>query len=333
MWPFFVYLDCVAIVLGFVTNIALFLAIKNRTALNVRSYGNMVMVCTMEDIFYTIVLALCHQQIQIVDHKLLIISYGIENILPWWPATILSSMEYFFLIEAVTILPAQFYYRYYLMTTTTTSQRTKNFVLFFLVFMSCLITSSIAIFAVACHVKSVRRPKSHYTDLLDPVFWDPETNQTEYAGAVDFEDWEGWLFMGWGGVLITVSYVIMMYYGHQSIKGVTLNVDTQNASAKVQQLRAQFTRNMIAQTINSFLMAVFPMFIVVVLMFSGLNIRSYGVAIMSLVAWTPFTNAAMCLTIIKPYRDYVMGRSKSSSIVKATSIAPVSSAVQKQSKY
>ncbi|CAD5217785.1 unnamed protein product [Bursaphelenchus okinawaensis] len=216
------------------------------------------------------------------------------------------------------------------MTTTTTSQRQKNFVLFLLVFVSCVITVSIAVFAVACHVKSVQRPRSYYTDLLYPVFF--SNNSTEYAGAVDFEDWEGWLFMGWGGVLITISYAIMMYYTQQSIKAVTLNVDTQTASPKVLKLRAQFSRNMIAQTINSFFMAVLPMFIVVVLMFSGVNTTWYTIIIMSLVAWTPFTNAAVCLAIIKPYRDYILRKRNSSVVFKANSTAPGSSTFHKSSR-
>lgn len=120
MWPAFAYIDAFAAVLGLFANFVKFFAVKGGTSSNVRSYGNMVLICTVIDIFYAIVTLLCHQHIQINNHVLLIISYGIENYIPWWPATILSSIEYFFLIEAVTILPVQFYYRYYLMTTSTT---------------------------------------------------------------------------------------------------------------------------------------------------------------------------------------------------------------------
>lgn len=151
MLPWFVVVKLVALGLGAVSNLLLLAAVRKHTPPAVRDYGHMVMASALMDLFYVVVCVVClhvslsgnfvklscftlkaphsaestkkgtagFQEPQTVDHALLIMVYGPEFWLRdhWWLQNIVSGLEYYALVFAVLILPAQFYYRYYLIST------------------------------------------------------------------------------------------------------------------------------------------------------------------------------------------------------------------------
>ncbi|CAD5216194.1 unnamed protein product [Bursaphelenchus okinawaensis] len=289
-----------------VSNVLLIFAVKKRTTSTVRCYGNMVLSSSIMDIIYICAVVSCHHQIQVHGHVFIIMSYGLEYfLLPWWwPQNLLSGMEYFVVVWAVLILPAQFYYRYYLLTTVD-HDRQKDWKLFNLVAISFVLTWPTYILTIACHKQTKGRGLEEYQKLLDPVFFDSHGN-THMTAAIDFKDWEAIVGFFYSGAMMSGAYFVALYYGYMSFKKIVPEGGV--VTQKVQKLRVQFMRNLIAQTINSYIFAVFPMLIIVACVFIGTNTKHYGIGIMLVSAWCPFMNAALSIIIIRPYREFVFGR-------------------------
>ncbi|KAI6237597.1 hypothetical protein M3Y95_00282100 [Aphelenchoides besseyi] len=309
MRPFFLYLDDIATFLGIVSNALLIVAVKKRTAKNFRSYGNMVLVSALIDLTYAIVIMACHHQLQFVDGAMLITSYALDPYLPVLPKLMLGSLEHFFVLEAIIILPAQYWYRYYLIT----NSNPENDNMFFMAVGGTLLASSgMAVNCVLSNLAAIKkRGDDYYIRLLDPSIIHGDPKDT-FASVVDMKDWESWCYIGWAGLVINICYCGAVYYCYKSITGIAPALSG-GLSKKARQMKAAFTRNLIVQTTNSFVFCMLPMFIIMLTMFFKFEFGRFNFCFMTLMAWAPAANGIFSLMIIRPYRKFIF-RTEASSI-------------------
>ncbi|CAD5232793.1 unnamed protein product [Bursaphelenchus xylophilus] len=83
-------------------------------------------------------------------------------------------------------------------------------------------------------------------------------------------------------------------------------VSIQQSSERTKELQRQFTRSLIAQTINAGIFAIFPIALVCIAMQWRLDGKMIGTAVMSPLSWLPSANAILTIYLIKAYRRYVM---------------------------
>ncbi|KAI6170720.1 hypothetical protein M3Y97_01121900 [Aphelenchoides bicaudatus] len=165
MKPFFLYIDDAATFLGILSNFVLIIAVKKRTAPSFKSYGTMVLVSALVDLFYAFIILTCHHHLQFVDGVMLINSYSLDPHLPLWPRLILGSLEHFCVLEAIIILPVQYYYRYFLMQRA--GQQTDH-VFYGLTFVTIICSLGMAALCIWSNLSAMTRGNDHYIKMLEP---------------------------------------------------------------------------------------------------------------------------------------------------------------------
>ncbi|KAI6237898.1 hypothetical protein M3Y95_00313100 [Aphelenchoides besseyi] len=283
-------------------NIFLIYVVIRCTNPSFRSYSRIVLIYAVYDVIYCIAGLICQEQVDIHDGVYYTFSFGIDYYFPEFVNSIFLSTIYLSLIIiAVTLIPTQFYYRHLLLTSTTA----QNGRLILALSLSVISGSSIGLFSYFCRREAQQRGREYYLSKLSDL-WKEEGYRNSFVNAIDMKDLVTQSSLVWGTTMIFCSYAIAIYYAYLSLRVIQPSNEVEIANnSRAAQLKSQFTRNLIIQSICAFSFSVLPASLVGVstLLYLDLPISS-SVSMFSL-AWMPVFNATSSLLCIGPYRTYV----------------------------
>ncbi|KAI6198922.1 hypothetical protein M3Y96_00571900 [Aphelenchoides besseyi] len=296
--------DTLCGIFAFFLNIFLIFVVVRCTKPSLRSYSRMVMICAVYDVVYSFVGLICQQdqqQVDIYDGVYYTFSFGIDYYFPELVSPmLLSTIQISLIVIAVTLIPTQFYYRHLLLTST----NAQNGRLIFALCLSVISGSFVGLFGYVCRLEAQKRGREYYLNQLSARC--KEDYKDAFVNAIDMRDPLTGSSLVYGTSLIIISYAVAVYYGYRSLKLVrpANESDIANNSRAVQ-LKSQFTRNMVIQSICAFALSVLPTSLVGVSTLMYFNSPISNSSSMFSFAYLPIFNATSSLICIGPYRDYV----------------------------
>ncbi|CAD5232350.1 unnamed protein product [Bursaphelenchus xylophilus] len=291
--------DTIACALGFTLNVFLVIAILKTSTDKFRSYSYLVLTGAVFDIIFSTFEWISLHQLLIKNGIMYVMPHGLEFNLFKYFGYHLMIAHCFVGMHGLWILPAHYHYRYVIIT--------KPSAPVTVLLRNLLITSTTALCMGAVAVigvnQAMARGFDYYLSQIDEEWFDQNGN-SHFLYAMDFRD-SGTLaffFVSFG--ITTVCFGISIYYAYKAWKFIVKSGGER--SKRTTRLQEQFTKSLLAQTINAVIFAVMPISVMCLSMQFKLNCKWSGLWVMSVISWLAAANAILTLIIIKTYRKYAL---------------------------
>uniref|UniRef100_A0A1I7SUW8 G_PROTEIN_RECEP_F1_2 domain-containing protein n=1 Tax=Bursaphelenchus xylophilus TaxID=6326 RepID=A0A1I7SUW8_BURXY len=294
LWAF----DNLGVFLGLILNSLLFMAIVKTTDQRIRHFSYLALSMSVSDIFYSLVEGATQHQLLIRNGMFLVMPHGVESFLGPWSYSVFMWLHSAVVMQSLLILPALCHYRYKLKTFKAGTDM-------FIVIRNVAISASLSVvlgLCLACGVEQAkRRGYTYYRRFVNPEWFDSD-GSTLFKYACDMRDLGTVVYFAGGFFLAIIGVIMAGYYSLKAWK----TVNSQDASERTKELQRQFTRTLVAQTINAAVFAIFPATVASTTMQGGIDVHAAGAVVMSQVSWLPSANALLAIYLIKAYRRYVL---------------------------
>ncbi|CAD5232796.1 unnamed protein product [Bursaphelenchus xylophilus] len=283
---------------GLFLNSFLLLAVYKTTDSKSRPYSYLFLTSALFDIFYSLMELTVQHQLLIKDGMFMVMPHGIEAQLDSWTYPWIMAPHAAFMIHSINILPALCHYRYKLIT----SGSTVNPLLMLRNICYATLASAClgALMGFSAYQASLRGYQ-HYLALVTTEWFDDD-GTTPFKYVCDMRDWGTVTFFYGGSVGASIALCMAGVYTIRAWKAVS----TQHSSERTRELQRQFSRSLIAQTINAGIFAIFPIALAMIAMQWRLDGKMIGTAVMSPLSWLPSANAFLTIYLIKAYRRYAL---------------------------
>ncbi|CAD5232798.1 unnamed protein product [Bursaphelenchus xylophilus] len=284
--------------LGLILNSILLFTVLKTADSKTRTTSYLFLTSAVFDMLFSLTELAVQHQLLIKNGIFMVMPHGIEAYLDPWTYPWLMAPHAALVVHSIHILPALCHYRYKLIT----SGAVMNPLLILrnIGYASAASVCLGAFFGLGAYQAGLRGYQ-HYVPYVTPE-WFAEDGTTPFRYACDMRDWATVVFFYGSSVSATTSIYLAGRYTVQAWKAV----NTQHSSERTKELQRQFTRSLIAQTVNAGIFAIFPVSLTTISMQLRLDADMIGTIVMSPLSWLPSANALLTIFLIKAYRHYVL---------------------------
>ncbi|CAD5219073.1 unnamed protein product [Bursaphelenchus xylophilus] len=299
-------------IFGGLISFLFFYLIVFRTAGELRKYRPIFLICSLTDLFFYGINTFVEIKSKMKDGVFMLRLEG--------PAQRYSREVQLYAVSvfvatlgmAITVLPAQFYYRYY---TLTRGKPLPIWKTMFIFSISYMVGVPMAILAYYSYGFGAPRKGLNYGQL-----WYPDT-PLPLVFYADTRDPVMMLYFGWGGTVITVAYMVLLYIAYRTLKH--FNMQAQAYSRKAKSMQKQLTWFLIIQSVIPIFVSSGPNVFLVITAFLRIDAGILTTIVVDFMGLLPVCNPFLSILVIKPYRRIVGGVFKKQK-VPAFSVTSVS---------
>ncbi|CAD5233752.1 unnamed protein product [Bursaphelenchus xylophilus] len=282
---------------GGIASFLLLYLVLFKTLGTLKQYQNMLLICCATDLWYWSVDNFMYMKLGEKDGVLIVQMDGLAGFLNH-RYRILTISTYMWTICMVNaMLPVQLYFRYYSLSRNAFLSTRQTLGLSFLSLLATLPEFIVAV--ISFSTSPMERPGFNYGTLwfkeypLPPlVFGDVRSN---YHKA---------LFL-YGGLVISVSHLLSTVIGYKTWCQIRQMHDSY--SERTRRLQKQLTNFMIVQVVTPLFISVIPVMTIVIPSFLFIDTGRICLYSALMFSWIPVFNPVITITVIVPFRRFVLG--------------------------
>ncbi|CAD5222030.1 unnamed protein product [Bursaphelenchus xylophilus] len=296
------YSDLIASILGLVLNVVLLIGLFKTNKNGFHAYSYLLLVPCANDIFFSTYQLLVQHLIKVDGGIIYIFPLGFEKYVPQKYLCITAFLHLFSITNTFTTQPAIYHYRYVIVSKIGSGPTVSVLVRNLIISVIAALAVGMA-FGASIH-QTIYWGRDYYIQKLSPLWFD-ENGQTAFMYAANWADKSTKAYFVIVIIVFSAANMLSMYFIWISVKSV--HAETSSVSETTKQLRAQFTKTLISQTIVLTFFALIPCTIYMMALMFQTGGEFLGIIVLGPVSWFSCLNGLLPMYFVRAIRVFVLG--------------------------